>query len=473
MNALTDSAQNYPRFRVWIIALLAMASVVIIGVAVFASSHPLIVAVMVGVLGLTVAVWIAGTRFELLTLALVGARTAIDLTHPGADEEALRLSMFITGAYTLISILWLIVQRSERPLRISPIGIGVAGVAAAAILSGVLSDDRVRGLIGASRWVFLTVFVVVLDNLIADQRAARRLLLSVGASTIVPLLFGLWQLIGDRGRLVDGISRVEGSFAHPNTYGFYLAVIGLALIAVIRSLQGVYKLASRVLLFVVIASLVVTYSRTSYAAFAVGVIVIAIVGRRWLVLGISLVTLTVAPLIPAVDERLADLGEGPTLRGTPGNSLAWRLDYWQDVIEVGEGRRVTGVGLGVVSEMTEQGREPHNDFVRSFVELGAIGLAAYIGFLFVMGWQVRSGLIRTRSTTRPPGLQRSLAEGFAGIFAAYLVESLTGNPMTQLILLWYVVAIAVAACQSERNIRRRPNRHSNASLGSQPEPIHG
>ncbi len=473
MSGSTERPLNHQYGRGRMLAVLGPASLAIVGVAVIASDRPLVVTVSVGAIVLMAAIAIGVRRFELLTLLMVGGRTAIDLAHPGVDEEALRLSVLITGLYTLISIIWLILRRFERPLRISPIGIAVAVVTSAAILSGVLSDDRVTALTGASRWVFLTVFVVVLDNLLTDQAAVRRLLLAVGASTIVPLGFGVWQFIEGRGRLIDGISRIEGSFAHPNTYGFYLAVIGLALIAVIRSLPGVYKLVSRVLLVVVIASLVVTYSRTSYAAFAVGVIVIALMGRRWLLLAVTLATIAVAPFVPAVGERLADLGEGPTLRGTPGNSLTWRLDYWQTVVEVGEGRRATGVGLGVVSELTDSGREPHNDFVRSFVELGAIGLAAYIGFLLVMGWQVRTALMRTQSETGPPSPKRGLAEGFAGIFAAYLIESVTGNPMTQLILLSYVVAIALAACQSGRDVRVTPIRHDGPDVGRRPEPVHG
>jgi O-antigen ligase len=454
--------------------VLGPVSLAIVGVAVLTSHRPLAVTVLVGT-ALVVGAIVLGVRhFAFLTLLMIGGRTAIDLAHPGVDEEALRLSVLITGLYTVISVIWLILRRfGQRPVRISPIGIAVAVVTAAAILSGLLSEDRVTALVGASRWVFLTVFVVVLDNLLTDQSAVRKLLLAVGASTVVPIGFGIWQFIEGRGRLIDGVSRIEGSFAHPNTYGFYLAVIGLALIAVSPGLPRFQRLGARVLLFVVIASLVLTYSRTSYAAFAVGVIVIAIVGRRWLLLGITLATIAVAPLVPGVGARLADLGEGATLRGTPGNSLTWRLDYWQTVVEVGEGRRGTGVGLGVVSELTDSGREPHNDFVRSFVELGAIGLAAYLGFLAVMGSQVYAALMRTRSKSEHRGLPRCLAEGFAGIFAAYLIESVTGNPMTQLILLSYVVALALAACQSGRLVAAAQVRPENTDIGRRPERIRG
>ena len=433
------------------VVLVGAASFAVGAAAVATSDRPLLALTLLGTLALGAAAWLAVTRFELLTLLMIAGRTAIDLAHGGPGDETLRLSVLITGAYTVVSIAWLIVRWSQHPLRFSPISKAVAVLTATAITSGFLSEDRVEALTGASRWIFLTIFVVVLDNLVKDERAVRRLLLAVCASTIVPLAVGLWQFVADRGRLSDGISRVQGSFAHPNTYGFYLAVIGIALLAVIKSLPTLHRVASRVLLLLVTVSLIVTYSRTSYVAFAAGVLVLGIAGRRWLLLAVTLIAIAAAPLVPAIGERLADIGEGPTLRGTPGNSLTWRLDYWKDVIEVGEGRRVTGVGLGVVSDLTEQGREPHSDFVRSFVELGALGLAAYVGFLFVIGVQARGALRRTRTKTGPSTLPRGLAEALAGIYVAYLVESLTGNPMTQLILLWYVLALAVAAVQLGRN----------------------
>ncbi|MGH9894557.1 MAG: hypothetical protein ACREA0_21775, partial [bacterium] len=159
------------------------------------------------------------------------------------------------------------------------------------------------------------------------------------------------------------------------------------------------------------------------------------------------------------------IGDGSTIRGTPGDSLAWRVDYWQDVVEAGEVRRVTGLGLGVVSDTTLQGREPHNDLVRAFVELGTIGLVAYLSFLFALGRQARRALLLTTTAPGPSGLPRALAIGFAGIFAAYLVGSLSSNLMTQLILLWYVAALAVASglpARSHAKDLSRPLKPSHA-----------
>lgn len=444
---------NEPGSRVgrgWRVVILGLASAAVATTASLAAERPSIALVLLAVTVVGTIAFVAATRFELLTLAMVAGRTAIDIAHDGTDDGLLRLSVVITGGYTLIALLWLLVNRIERPLRISPVAKCAALLTASTLLSGILSPDPSQALTGASRWVFLTVFVVVLENLVTDQRAVRRLLYAVAASTLVPLALGTWQLIEGGGRLSDGISRVDGSFSHPNTYGFYLVVVALLLIAVIRNLPGRIIAPAGFLLAAVIVNLVATYSRTSYAAFIVGLLAIGLAARRWLLLAVSVAAVAAATFVPAVQVRFSDLGDSATVRGTPGNSLAWRVEYWDDVIAAGEGRRVTGLGLGVVSDTTAQRREPHNDFLRSFVELGAIGLISYVALLAAIGWQTRASTHRTRPAKGPPGLARSLAIAYLGVLAAYLVGSVTSNLMTQLILLWYVFAIGVASSQPAR-----------------------
>ncbi|MGI8518896.1 MAG: O-antigen ligase family protein [Acidimicrobiia bacterium] len=427
-----------------LIMSLVAASTAIPVVAVAASSQMAFTSVVALAIGLILVFAIALTRFELLTFLMVAARTAIDITHTDGNLETLRLSVLATGAYTVTAIFWLVARRIERPLRASWVAISAGAVSLAAVLSGVLSSDREQALLGASRWVFLAIFLVVLENSITDQNQVRRLVIAVGLSTLVPLSLGTWQLLIGTGQVIDGIARIDGSFSHPNTYGFYLAMVALGLISIISHIPRWYRVGGSGLLALLVVNLLATYSRTSYVAFSVGLLVIALVGRHWALLIMTLVAASGLSLIPSVAERFADLGEGQTIRGTPGDSLAWRLEYWPEVIAVGEGRRVTGLGLGLASDATAQGREPHNDLVRAYVEMGSIGLVSYLIFLLALAWQAWRAISRSGSATGSPALARSLAVGFAGIFAAYLVGSLTGNLMTQLILLWYVVALAVA-----------------------------
>lgn len=446
---MRNSTEHSANRGIWMACLL-VASLAIPAAAVAASSDLFMTATVAAVIGLILVFAIALTRFELLTFLMIAARTAIDITHSSDSEQGVSLSAIVTGAYTLTALVWLLARRIRRPLRLSKVAIAAIAVAVAASLSGALSTDREQALLGASRWVFLAVFLVVLENLIVDEKRVHRLLIAICVSTVVPLGLGTWQLLAGGGRVIDGIMRIEGSFAHPNSYGFYLAVVGIGLIALIGHIPRLFRVVGLALLPVILINLVATFSRTSYVAFVVGVFAVAFLARRWALLAFTVAAVSAMPLIPGVSERFADLGEGTTLRGTPGDSLSWRIDYWEDVINAGEGWRVTGLGLGVVSDTTEQGREPHNDLLRAYVELGVIGLVAFLSFLLALGWHIRRALSGAPSASGSRELPRALVIGNAGIFSAYLVGSITGNLMTQLILLMYVVAFAAAAGPSTR-----------------------
>lgn len=402
---------------------------------------------------------VAARRFELFTLIMIAARTAVDLTHTVNDTRLLRLSVLITGAYTIVAGIWLIVRRSRDGLRVSTVTAWVALFTTASLTSAVFSVDPGQAAIGASRWVFLTVFVLTLENLVFDERAAKRVTLAVAISAVVPLIMGVLQFQTSDLVSSDGIPRIQGSFSHPNTYAFYLVVVGLILISILRHLTPRLRNVAAGLLGAVLLSLLATYSRTSYVAFLVGLVVVIILGRRRGLMIVAGLAVAAALLFPGVADRLNEVGQATTVRGTAGDSLAWRFDYWQDIIGVGEGHRITGLGLGVASDLTEQGREPHNDFVRAFVEVGWIGLIAFAGLMLALGKRVMRALAVTSPRGGATGFSRGLAEGFAAVFAAYLVASVTGNLMTQLILLWYVLAIGVAATiphEKGRRIAARP-----------------
>jgi O-antigen ligase len=229
----------------------------------------------------------------------------------------------------------------------------------------------------------------------------------------------------------------------------------MVLLAIFTHLPRWYRLGCAALVLLVVGNLIATYSRTSYIAFAVGLLVIVVLSRKWLLAALAVAAIA-APLfaVPGVAQRFTEIGTSPTIRGTPGDSLSWRLEYWPDVIAAGEDRRVTGLGLGMASDATDQGREPHNDLVRAFVELGTVGLLAYVAFLSVLGVRTRRSVRLTRPAEGEAGLPRALAVSFAGVFAAYLVGSLSSNLMTQLILLWYVMAVGVAATLPARRLSR-------------------
>jgi O-antigen ligase len=92
-----------------------------------------------------------------------------------------------------------------------------------------------------------------------------------------------------------------------------------------------------------------------------------------------------------------------------------------------------------------EAKAPHNDFIRVYVETGFLGLAAYLWFLVRSAGVAIGGLRDTE-----PGPFRALVAGFTGVFVAFCILSLVSNVITQLVLFWYVAALAALAVAAPR-----------------------
>ncbi|MGH2541056.1 MAG: O-antigen ligase family protein, partial [Actinomycetota bacterium] len=140
-----------------------------------------------------------------------------------------------------------------------------------------------------------------------------------------------------------------------------------------------------------------------------------------------------------------DLQPGPNVAGIEGNSLTWRLGYWGDVLDLARESPLVGIGPKMTQYLTDSAKVPHNDYLRAYVEMGILGLSAYVA--------VVAALIHTaRNAMRwaPPGLGQGVAVGFAGCTASFLLFSLAENLMSQVVVLWYFVAFAAAAVTVSR-----------------------
>ncbi|HEX6844273.1 MAG TPA: O-antigen ligase family protein, partial [Actinomycetota bacterium] len=176
----------------------------------------------------------------------------------------------------------------------------------------------------------------------------------------------------------------------------------------------------------------------------VGLLALAALSGKKIV-GFVAIGVVVAGLsIPTVAARFADLDDVATQSLAAGNSLVWRLEYWRQALTLSDDP-LLGSGLSAVKTEGSEGKEPHNDFIRVFVETGILGFAAYLWFLWRGARVIRTGL---RDTWE--GLWRSVVIGFGGAFAAYVLLSLVSNVITQLVLLWYLGAFAALAVAAPR-----------------------
>jgi putative inorganic carbon (HCO3(-)) transporter len=90
---------------------------------------------------------------------------------------------------------------------------------------------------------------------------------------------------------------------------------------------------------------------------------------------------------------------------------------------------------------TTKAKQPHNDFIRAYVETGLVGLFAYVAMLVSLVLLGRRAIRRTRKGT----FERGVAAGFLGCAVAFIAVSFVANVISNVVNLWYFIAFAACA----------------------------
>jgi O-antigen ligase len=167
--------------------------------------------------------------------------------------------------------------------------------------------------------------------------------------------------------------------------------------------------------------------------------VVALLRSRKLLVVLAVAIVALVILVPSVSSRLEELQEPPTRSTAAPNSFAWRIDYWEESTRLVE-NPVTGIGLKMTAIEADQGKVPHSDPVRSYVEMGLLGLVAYVILVGALVLTARRSVRFATSAT-----DRGVAVGFAGCVAVFCTISLAGNLISQVVVLWYFFAFAACA----------------------------
>lgn len=379
---------------------------------------------------------IATVKFEAFVLVVLFLRSSLDAVKLSGSTFGVDPAGIVAVAFMLAAGLWLVIHPSRGAL-LSTVGLGFTAFVATSALSVLASSDPTRSLVELSRIVAVLIMLIVLQKLLKSSGSVRRVLVAVYASALLPIAFGIRQLVTGRGTLtIEGFSRVIGTFVHSNPFAMYLVLLLVMGVALWSHVGRGARIALLVLGIAGGACLFGTYTRGAWIAGLAGLLTVAVLEqRRYLLFGLLVSVVAAALFVPSATQRFSDLGAERSLRGQPGNSLTWRLDYWREAVALAEDRRITGVGLGMVAASTDVGKPVHNDFVRAYVETGVLGLLAYVSFLIALVSSARQTLRR-----RPSGIYRATSVGCAGCVVVFLVLSVSANVISQVAVLWYFVA---------------------------------
>ena len=266
----------------------------------------------------------------------------------------------------------LAVRRADLPAGAGP-DVRVAGrrVRGGRRVVGPGREESIGAIEDVIRFATLVVIVLVLNQLLTTERALKHLLVAVYVSLAIPALVGAYQVVTKTGYHVSAsFSRVRGTFDHPNPFSIYLTMLIVMGVALVLKVQ---RRSVKLLLLGAIGVsgtfLLLTYTRSAWIATLAGLLVVAFYQGKRLVPIMGFAVVLVVLLVPSVAERFSDLSTETTQSGAAGNSLVWRFEYWQQALELSE-NPIVGAGLRTVQASTDVSKEPHNDFIRVYVETG-------------------------------------------------------------------------------------------------------
>lgn len=386
---------------------------------------------------------LAIARFEVFVLAALVVRAALDSSKSGGPLEP---TTALGAAFLVFVVASEVLERMSgagaRPIR-APFRLPLQVFLAAAVISAFGAQDVGASLTETLRLAGVVAMVIALERTLGAPGAVRRVLIATFASALVPLLVGLQQLVSGSGRLIGDFSRLTGTFLHPNPFAIYLAMLVVMAVGLLPHVRGQVRIALAVGATVATGLLLLTYTRGSWMALVVGLLVVGAIQSRALLVGVIVGCLAVVLMVPTVSDRFADLETTSRYSGAPANSLVWRVDYWREVVDLADESPVTGIGLTGIAQSTAAAKNAHNDLIRVYVETGLLGLLSYLALAWSLLRTARHALRATAA--RPSTWRRGAAVGFAGVLAVLGVVSVSSNVITQVVLLWYAVAIAMVA----------------------------
>lgn len=396
-------------------------------------------AVILAIIGLYRYSW-----FLLITLAVRPALDDLIADEFGNFQPSAILGILVI----LISLLHLISRkRTGNWTPMTPLGWAFIGFFVLFVPSFVTSVDR-----GVSQGAMFGLASVVLlylaieQMLLEDGRNLMKLLAASGIGMIVPIVTGFVQffITGTLDPGGSGLVRIDGSFAHPNSYATYLSFVVLLAISVIPTVEVKQKLVVLSAACLGGFLLIATFARGAWASFLIGALVMAARINRKLVIVILVGAVGVAAAVPGVGDRLSNLTATTGANGgvKTDDSLGWRIGYWDKVAPFFWDNPVSGVGIDATKTRTIEEKDPHNSFLQAFVEggiLGGIGFLTLIGVATYAGW-------KTWRKARDNTLDRQVKLISVGAIAALLsvaAQLITENVLLNTIVWWYLnIALA-------------------------------
>jgi O-antigen ligase len=277
--------------------------------------------------------------------------------------------------------------------------------------------------------LFFVAYAILLANAVRDSSRPERFLILLSAAAVVPALVILGAVVilgGDLSVLQSHRDFLSRFGLHANEFGMLLAIASGPLVYLAGAAKGGAKLTAGVALALVLAGLMLTFSRGAYVAFFVVLMIYLYELRRFRMIAASVIVgaaiMFAGPA--AFRERITTGANSATLESAESGNLndpltAGRIGiYYMLVPEVARSP-LWGRGAGATSwsDAVRSGRynagHPHNMYLEILLDVGALGFVALM-YLYFRYYNAM------RSLARSDELSPVLRAYFAGTAAAFV-----------------------------------------------------
>jgi O-antigen ligase len=304
---------------------------------------------------------------------------------------------------------------------------------------------------------FFNLFVLGFLAYVAVQKTSdfQSLLSAIFISGILPIAFALYQFIFSLGFQDDAVSipRIFGTFSHPNVFSLYLfaLIVFAALYFLVFARSNRNQLFTLLFLGSLACVLLLTFARVAWLALFVFTFLLALFRYRFLLIPIIFLPLVLFALSSDFQERVL-----ASFSPHPDSSIIWRQNLWHDVTtkSIQDGNLWLGSGMDtfpIVSESlrgsTFGSNDPHNDFVKFFIEGGIVGVLVYILYLASILFLLLKNYFRSR-----PGSALQLSFGILILFFFSLqIASLSDNVFKNTPVQWlFFIALGALLALAEK-----------------------
>ena len=419
-------------------------------------------AAVAGVLLAVFLAWLFVRVPWLLAVAVVGfapARIPVTVGHTSAN---LLLPMYVVVAGAALALGWELYRGDLRMRELGPLALPLALFVGWSGIAFLWSQDRRQGAIYLLFFVLpFAVLAVFLARVPWAPGWAATIWVQLVGMALAFAVIGIWQystrnLFWNPKVIVDNayatsswFYRVNSVFYDPSIYGRFLVVAILAAVVPVLFVRGAVAWAALVAVVVVWVGLVPSFSQSSFAGLAAGVVVaLAALWRRRSVVPIAIAVaalLAVSLGVPQARHRI--LGKAGLSHATGGRSKLVR-----NGIRLAVHHPVIGVGTGgfrhAYAKLTHlRGKEPnaaasHDTPITIAAEGGIPGLALFVWLLAA----VFLVAFRANPVRGPTGRAR-LALGLA--LVSIVTHSLFYDALFEDPLFWAALALSVVAARSE------------------------